>query len=106
MAEEKVVFLGEEPKIELSVRYPLVALREGVVFAHTESILTFARPRSVAAIEEAVKAERNIVLVTQRRENTSDPQADDLYEVGVVASIERILKGDHEINALVHAINR
>ncbi len=88
------------------VRYPLIALREGVVFSHTESILTFARPRSIAAIEEAIKSRRNVVLITQRHDSVTEPEDDDLYTVGVVASIERILKGEHEVNALIHAISR
>lgn len=120
--EEKVIFFGEEnnskalPKIDeekskpiekpVKALYPLVALREGVVFPNTESILTFARPRSVAAIEEAIKSNRQVVLITQRRENISDPQEADLYGIGVLASIERILKGEQEINALVRAVSR
>ncbi|MEP7167690.1 MAG: endopeptidase La [Candidatus Woesebacteria bacterium] len=116
--DENVIFAQEEkdpvsPVKELVVpieipitRLPLVALREGVVFPHTETILTFARNRSVQAIEEAVRNRSNIVLVTQRSEKVNDPQEKDLYTVGVVASIERILKGDNETNALVHAIAR
>lgn len=120
--EENVIFFGEEVSkpasqnenlhdelvsmILPSEKYPLVALREGVVFSHTESILTFARPRSVAAIEEAITSRRQVVLVTQRRDSVSDPEEGDLYTVGVIASIERILKGDREINALVHATGR
>jgi ATP-dependent Lon protease len=93
--------------VEIPVtRLPLVALREGVVFPHTETILTFARSRSVQAIEEAVRGRKNIVLLTQRNEKVNDPDQKDLYTVGVVASIERILKGENETNALVHAITR
>lgn len=95
------------PQIEIPVtRLPLIALREGVVFPHTESILTFARTRSVRAIEDAVRSHRNVVLVTQKRDSVADPLDKDLYGIGVIASIERILKGDSEVNALVHAITR
>ncbi len=120
--EEKVIFFGEEPKVSKSLvsseektklvemkpvsKYPLVALREGVVFPHTESILTFARHRSVAAIEEAIKSRRQVVLVTQRTDSVADPADTDLYSIGVLASIERILKGEQEVNALVHAVSR
>lgn len=93
--------------IEIPVnKLPMVALREGVVFPHTESILTFARTRSVQAIEEAVRNRKNIVLVTQKNDQVNDPADKDLYSVGAIASIERILKGDNEVNALVHAITR
>ncbi len=120
--DEKVIFFGEESKtIEAPpVReektnalvvadvplYPMVALREGVVFPATESILTFARPKSVAAIDNAIKSSRSIVLVTQRRDSATDPSDSDLYTIGVLASIERILKGEQEVNALVHVIRR
>lgn len=128
--EENIVFQGKEPvsaegsqtqetkpeemglsnvipTIEIPVtKLPLVALREGVVFPHTESILTFARTRSLHAIEEAVRSRRNIVLVTQKHDTTAEPDPGDMYKIGVIASIERILKGDHEVNALVHAIAR
>lgn len=86
-------------------KLPLVALREGVVFAHTETILTFARSRSVRAIEEAIRTRKNVILVTQKKD-VSEPGEGDLYTIGVLASIERILKGDHEINALVQAVSR
>lgn len=111
--DAQVVDSNESPAVHLSTaieipvtRLPLVALREGVVFPHTESILTFARTRSVQAIEEAIRNKKNIVLATQKSERTNDPEEKDLYTVGVIASVERILKGDNEINALVHAIAR
>lgn len=95
------------PTIEIPIsKLPMIPLREGVVFPHTESILTFARPRSVQAIEEAIKSRRNIVLVSQKKDTANDPDEKELYTVGTIASIERILKGENEVNALVHAITR
>ncbi len=116
--DEKIVFSQDSSTPEAEImhvsnaieipvtRLPLVALREGVVFPHTESILTFARTRSVQAIEEAIRNKKNIVLATQKSERTNDPEEKDLYTIGVIASVERVLKGDNEINALVHAITR
>lgn len=93
--------------VEIPVtRLPLVALREGVVFPHTDSILTFARNRSIQAIDEAIASHKNIALFTQRNEKINDPEQKDLYTIGTIASVERILKGDNEINVLVHAITR
>jgi ATP-dependent Lon protease len=106
-APEKENTLPSVPTIEIPVnKLPLVPLREGVVFPHTENILAFARTKSVNAIEEAIRTRKNVVLVTQRRDNSNDPEQKDLYETGVIASIERILKGEHELNALVHAITQ
>ncbi|PWU24017.1 endopeptidase La [Candidatus Cerribacteria bacterium 'Amazon FNV 2010 28 9'] len=122
--EEKVVFTAGEtehdivvstpvetasestPESQSPTLYPMIALREGVLFPHTESILTFARTKSVAAVEEAVRSHRQVVIVAQRKDTAADPADSDLYTVGVLASVERILKGEHEINALVSATTR
>lgn len=87
-------------------RYPMITLREGVVFPQTETILTFARPRSIHAIEESVTNRKQVVIVSQRSERVSEPTDKDIYTIGVLATIERVLKGDQEINALVHASAR
>lgn len=85
---------------------PLVALREGVVFPHTDNILAFARTRSVQAIEEAIQTHKNIALFTQKNERINDPDEKDLYMMGTIATVERILKGDTEVNVLIHAVKR
>ncbi|HSW90000.1 MAG TPA: endopeptidase La [Patescibacteria group bacterium] len=109
--QETTIFSGEEEKrlvttVEIPVnKLPMVALREGVVFPHTESILAFVRSRSVHAIEEAVKSKRNVVLFTQKHD-VEDPREKDLYSIGVIANIERVLKNDQEVNTLVRAIAR
>ncbi len=85
---------------------PVVALRDGVVFPATEVVLTFGRPKSLAAIENAFSHDRLVALVMQKNPNTNDPGPDDLYKVGTLAQVERMLKTDGEINALVKGLNR
>src|SRR3989338_8402082 len=85
---------------------PLVPLREGVVFPHTEAVLTFGRPKSNAGVEAAFRADRLIVFVTQKNSQANEPGLSDLYSVGTLCSIERILKTDGEINALVKGMSR
>ncbi len=92
----------DDPTIQL----PLVALREGVIFPNTDNILAFARTRSVQAIEEAIQTKKNIALFTQRNERVNEPEEKDLYTIGTIASVERILKGDNEVNVLIHATKR
>ncbi len=46
---------------------PVVALREGVVFPHTEASLAFGRPRSNAGVQAAFKTNKQIVLVAQKQ---------------------------------------
>lgn len=85
---------------------PLVTLREGVVFPHTEAVLTFGRPQSNAGIEAAFQTDRLIVFVTQKNSKVIEPSLEDIYSVGTLCSIERILKTNGEINALVKGLAR
>ncbi|MDZ7586857.1 MAG: LON peptidase substrate-binding domain-containing protein, partial [Patescibacteria group bacterium] len=80
---------------------PLVTLREGVVFPHTEAVLTFGRPQSSAGIEAAFRTDRLIVFVTQKSPDIAEPSLKDIYSIGTLCSIERILKTNGDINALV-----
>jgi len=85
---------------------PVVPIREGVLFPSTESVLTFGRPLSIAAIHEAAKSQNLVILLTQRKATTEDPGPADLYEVGTLAVVERTLKTDDQINALVRGLGR
>ncbi len=86
--------------------YPLAPIRDGVIFPHVEVVLTFGRSKSVHAINESFSTNKLIVFVTQRKATTAEPQAQDLYSVGVLARIERTLKTNGEINALVKGLHR
>ncbi|MBU2052089.1 endopeptidase La [Patescibacteria group bacterium] len=85
---------------------PLVPLRDGAVFPHTEAVLTFGRPKSNAGVEAAFRTDRLIVFVTQKNPQANEPGLNDIYSVGTLCSIERILKTDGEINALVKGMSR
>ncbi len=86
--------------------YPLVAIREGVIFPEVEVVLTFGRSKSIRAINASFSSHKHVVLVTQKKANISDPAKDDLYTMGIVARIERTLKTNDEINALVKGMHR
>lgn len=82
--------------------YPLVAVREGIVFPNTENALVFGRQKSVLAINEALRKDKKIVLVMQKNPASDDPAVKDLYSVGVIATVEKTIVGEKgEINALV-----
>lgn len=87
-------------------RLPLVAIREGVVFPHTEQVLVFGRKKSVAGVISAFETDRQIVFVTQQNPSLADPPPDQLYKIGTLSTIERTLKSDGEINAIVKGVNR
>jgi ATP-dependent Lon protease len=85
---------------------PVVAIREGVVFPSTETVLTFGRHKSIAAVNEAMKTDKRVILVSQRKDSVSDPTISDLYTVGTLAVIERTLKTNEELNALLRGVSR
>src|SRR3990172_6518028 len=85
--------------------YPVVALREGVVFPHTEAHLTFGRPQSNAGIESALRGDKQVVFVAQRQPIPA-PQATDLYSVGTLCTVEQIVPYSNELLALVKGISR
>jgi len=85
---------------------PVVALRDTTVFPQTEVVLTFGRPKSLSAIEAALSHEKLIALVMQKSPNISEPTPEELYRIGTLAHIERVLKTDGEINALVKGISK
>ena len=72
--------------------FPLLPLRDIVVFPGQVVPLFVGRDKSVAALEAAMTAEKDIFLVTQLEQNIDDPARDDLYDVGVVAQVLQLLK--------------
>jgi ATP-dependent Lon protease len=84
--------------------YPVVPIRDGVIFPGTEMILTFGRQRSVSAIEAAGTSAKRVVLSMQRNPNINDPTPADLYTTGTVGEIVQMMKNEGEINALVRGI--
>lgn len=95
------IILANEEKV-----VPIVPIRDGVIFPSTDSVLTFGRPRSLAAIEASYKLEKIVCFVLQKNPQLNDPQPGDLYEVGTLSHIERMLRTNGEINALVRGIKR
>lgn len=85
---------------------PLIPLRDVVVYPTNEVVLTFGRKKSIAAVNAALSKDKMVALFAQRDSNLDDPQAGDLYEVGTLCMVERTLKTDGELNALVRGIAR
>ena len=63
---------------------PAVALRGSVVFPRVESILTFGRSKSKAAVSASFAGDRLIAIFTQKDARVSDPHPDDLYKTGTL----------------------
>lgn len=87
--------------------YPLVPIRDGIVFPETENLLIFGREKSIRALESAFKKQKEIVLVLQKNPNIDNPKKENLYQIGVLATIEKYTLGErNEINALVKGKER
>lgn len=85
---------------------PLIPVRDVVVFPHNEVVLTFGRRKSVLAINASMRHEKLVVLFTQKDSSVNDPSIDELYNIGTLCVVERTLKSDDELNALVRGIAR
>lgn len=83
---------------------PVVPLRDGTVFPHTDSVLTFGRPKSLAAIKAAFSYNREVVFVLQRDTHLAEPAPDDLYKIGTLCILEKKMEVEEGIHALVKGL--
>jgi len=90
-----------------SPQYPLLPLRDVVVFPHMVIPLFVGRPKSIKAMEMAMEAGKNILLVAQKSAAKDDPGPEDMYEIGCVSSILQMLKlPDGTVKVLVEGGGR
>lgn len=87
--------------------FPVLPLRDVVVFPHMIVPLFIGREKSARALEHIMKGDKQIALVTQRNASEEYPDLKGLYETGVLANILQILKlSDGTVKALVEGIER
>ena len=86
---------------------PLMPLRDVVIFTDMLLPLFVARDRSVAALEAAIDKDGFILLVAQKEAATEDPKAGDIFRMGTVARVLRVLKmPDGRVKTLVQGLCR
>src|SRR5579871_1523112 len=86
---------------------PVLPLRDVVVYPHMVIPLFVGREKSIQALDQAMKAEKQILLVAQKAADIDDPKAEDLYRVGTVATILQLLKlPDGTVKVLVEGASR
>lgn len=87
--------------------FPLLPLRDIVVFPQMIVPLFVGRDRSVAALEVAMESDKEIFLVAQLDPGEDDPERDDLYDLGVIATVLQLLKlPDGTVRVLVEGKQR
>src|SRR5258706_303646 len=85
---------------------PIIPIRDGIIFPNTDSVLTFGRPKSLAALESSFQHERVVCFVLQRNARVNDPSTEDLFEIGTLSQIQRMIRTNGEINAQVRGLSR
>lgn len=92
---------------ELIKKIPAVALRGMTILPGMIAHFDVSRERSIHAIEQAMLDEEQIFLVTQKNPEEDEPETDDLYKIGIIASIKQVIKMQNNIvRVLVEGIRR
>ena len=81
-----------ENELQRTSLYPVLPLRDIVVFPHMIVPLFVGREKSVRALEDVMKDDKQVLLATQKNAAQDDPQADDIYAVGTVGTDLQLLK--------------
>lgn len=86
---------------------PLLPLRDIIVFPHMVVPLFVGREKSIAALEEAMNHDKEILLAAQRQAKTNDPTAEDIFGMGTVGTIIQLLRlPDGTVKVLVEGKRR
>src|SRR5215207_2685594 len=87
--------------------YPVLPLRDIVVFPHMIVPLFVGREKSIKALEEVMRSDTFILLATQKNASDDDPATDSIFEVGTLATVLQLLKlPDGTVKVLVEGAQR
>jgi ATP-dependent Lon protease len=107
MDELSGAFEANDIREKIPNELPILPLRDTVVFPNIVTPLVVARDKSVNLINQVISGNRMLGLVAQRQAEVEDPNAEDLYPVGVAAIILRMLKfPDGSLRVLVQGLSR
>src|SRR5437870_350937 len=98
----------KDPRSKSGVRtVPLLPLRDIIVFPHMVVPLFVGREKSIAALEEAMSHDKDILLAAQKKAKTNEPTADDIFPVGTLGTILQLLRlPDGTVKVLVEGKKR
>src|ERR1700733_1460316 len=86
---------------------PLLPLRDIIVFPHMVVPLFVGREKSIAALEEAMRHDKDILLPAQKKEKTNEPTPEDIFTVGTLGTIIQLLRlPDGTVKVLVEGKRR
>src|SRR4029079_1425699 len=105
--EKDIAPADREPDLPIPDILPVLPLKDVVVFPYIILPLSVSREKSINAVDAALAEQRIIMLVAQRSAQTETPTQSDLYPVGTVAAIMRMLKlPDGRTRLLVQGLSR
>ena len=91
-----------EKKQDTKLSFPLLPLRDLIIFPHMVVPLFVGREKSIAALEEAAKKGNELFLVTQKDPSVLNPDREDLFDVGTVVNIIQMLRlPDNTVKVLI-----
>ncbi|MDG1694303.1 MAG: endopeptidase La [Porticoccaceae bacterium] len=94
-------------KTDAAKNYPLLPLRDVVVYPHMAVPLFVGREKSILALEEGMSTDKKVVLVTQKDPAEDSPILDDVHQIGTLATILQLLKlPDGTLKVLVEGVSR
>ena len=98
---------SKQQAVEERVLVPLLPLRDIVVFPHMVVPLFVGREKSIAALEEAMNKEKDILLAAQINPKANDPKNEEIYDIGTLSSIIQLLRlPDGTVKVLVEGKKR
>ena len=93
--------------MEVKLTQPLLPLRDIVVFPSMVIPLFVGRDKSITALNEVMKSDKKIILVTQKNSEVDDPKKNDVFSYGCESNILQLLKlPDGTVKVLVEGIKR
>jgi len=93
--------------MEVKFSLPLLPLRDIVVFPNMVIPLFVGRDKSINALNEVMKKDKKIILVTQKNSEVDDPKKNDVFSYGCESNILQLLKlPDGTVKVLVEGIKR
>ncbi len=99
--------MGTLSSSDSDIVYPVIPLRDIVVFPGRVVQLFVGRQKSINALEYVARDDKSVLLVTQKEATQDDPLKDDLYRVGVIARVMQLLKlPDGTVKVLVEGTER
>ncbi|HLD61965.1 MAG TPA: LON peptidase substrate-binding domain-containing protein, partial [Patescibacteria group bacterium] len=87
--------------------FPLLALRDMVVFPGVQVGILVKRQKSIMALEAAMARDKMMVFTTQKTKDAEEPKNQDLYQIGTVGQIKEVLKSpDETVRVVVEGMRR